>query len=206
MQPVLSILICSLYKRAGMLAVLLGNLYEQIEKLGAEDKVEVLVEVDNGEMTTGAKRNILYSDATGKYVISHDDDDKPADFYVEELLKAAESDADCFAMTGYMLTNGTSRVDWEISKDHPYAAIKGEDGKKRYRRFPNHITAIRATIAKQFKFPELYNAEDYAWALQIHQSGLIKTEYKITRGPMYVYDWWPQKNRPEKDYFVKINP
>ena len=35
-----------------MLAVLLGNLYDQIEKLGAEEKVEVLVEADNGEMPT----------------------------------------------------------------------------------------------------------------------------------------------------------
>lgn len=196
MQPVLSILICSLYKRAGMLAVLLGNLYDQIEKLGAEEKVEVLVEVDNGEMPTGTKRNILYANATGKYVISHDDDDKPSNFYIEELLKAAESDADCFGMTGFMTTNSGAMVEWEISKDHPYKAVRGEDGKERYLRFPNHITGIRSSIAKQFKFPEIYQAEDYTWALAIHESGLIKTEYKITRGYMYHYDFWPQKNKP----------
>ena len=189
MTPTLSILICSLNKRAGMLSSLLGKLSEQIEALKAWDQVEVLVEMDNGEKPTGTKRNMLYQMAKGKYSLSCDDDDSPADFYVEELLKAAESDADCFSMGGIMTNNGGNEKKWYISKNYPYIASRNDLGEEIYLRFPNHITSIRSSIAKQFQFPDAYQSEDYAWALAIHQSGLIKTEYLIERFPMYHYQY-----------------
>lgn len=193
MTPVISILICSLNKRAGRLAKLLRFLEKQIDLCDAKDKVQILIELDNGEMPTGTKRNILYAKAQGKYSISHDDDDIPGDFYIEELLKAAESDADCFAMGGIMTTDGARLQEWYISKDFPYCARRKENGEEYYLRFPNHITPIRSTITKQFQFPDAWQAEDYAWALAIHQSGVIKTEYKITRFPMYRYDYRTHK-------------
>lgn len=193
MIPVLSILICSLNKRAGLLASLLEKLSKQIESCQAWDKVEVLVEIDDGEKPTGTKRNTLYQMAKGKYSISHDDDDAPADFYIEELLKAAESDADCFGMGGIMTTNGVNEKKWYISKDYPYVASRNDLGEEIYFRFPNHITAIRSSITKQFQFPDAYQSEDYAWALAIHQSGLIKTEYLIERFPMYYYQYLSHK-------------
>jgi hypothetical protein len=54
----LSILICSLWERAGDLARLLRVLDPQLTP-----DVELLIEVDNREKTTGAKRNILLEKA-----------------------------------------------------------------------------------------------------------------------------------------------
>jgi len=176
-----------------MLASLLRNLEVQIKKLDVEDLVEINVKQDGGEKPTGTKRNELLQEATGKYVISIDDDDAVPDYYIEELLAAAQSDADCFGMSGIMLTNGSMEKKWHISKDYEYRTGRDEKGEEVYFRFPNHITGIRASIAKKFKFPDVYQFEDYAFALAIHQSGEIKTEYRIERAPMYVYQFVPVK-------------
>jgi hypothetical protein len=186
MQPVLSILICSLYKRAGMLAVLLGNLYNQIEKLGAEDKVEVLVEADHGETPTGTKRNILMEQASGVYVTAIDDDDSVPDYYIEEILKAAELDCDAMAINGIITTDSVDEKQWFISKDNQYKASFDENGKEYYDRYQNHISPIKRAIATQFKFLDIFQGEDFNWATRIRDSGLIQTEAKIEK-PMYHY-------------------
>src|SRR5882757_3102504 len=129
---VLSILICSLTERKDKLHHLLQNIFSQCPQLkGPEgidttsfragnarvdiyyfEGVEVIVASDNKEITTGQKRNLLVLSAKGKYVIQVDDDDSIPNYYVEELLKAAESDADCFGMTGIMTTNGVDEKKW----------------------------------------------------------------------------------------------
>ncbi len=170
-----------------MLASLLRNLEEQRDRFGGEPVVEIKVECDKGEIPTGTKRNLLMEEATGKYSVFCDDDDILPDYYIEEVLKAAESDADCFSMSGIMTTNGAKEQYWDISKDFEYRTLLNEKGEEWYQRFPNHITPMKREIACQFKFPNLYNFEDYQWALAIKQSGLIKTEFRIQRHPMYHY-------------------
>lgn len=182
----LSILICSLHKRTGMLVLLLQELYRQIELLNVSGQVEILVEFDNMDLPTGTKRNILYQKAKGRYSISVDDDDWIPEYYIEELLKAAAKDVDCFAINGVITVNGINEKKWYISKELPYITSKDEYGNEIFLRYPNHITAIRSNIAKRFKFPDKTIAEDYDWATQIHKSGLIKTEYIIEK-PMYYY-------------------
>jgi glycosyltransferase involved in cell wall biosynthesis len=207
-EIVISILIPTIIERRYYLETLLISLYKQCGKLSSFDciedtrmgaagsigvhtfaLVEIIVAMDDREIPTGTKRNILLEHAKGKYVIGLDDDDKPAPFYVEEILKGAETDCDCMAIEGYMTTNSVQPQKWYISKDYPYCTRQDESGNDEFYRFPNHITPIRASIAKQFKFEDLYRFEDYKWALSIHESGLIKTEYKIERAPMYHYDF-----------------
>lgn len=186
---IFSILIPTLYKRAGMLAVMLRNLDNQIMILDAEDKVEVLCLPDNGEKSTGEKRNELVRQAKGKYLAHVDDDDRVSEFYVQEILKAAESDADCFSISGVISTNGANEKVWHISKDMGYGAKFDAQGKEYYERFPNHICPMKRDIAVQIPFPNQTIGEDYSFALALHNSGLIKTEHRIDRFPMYFYDF-----------------
>ena len=185
-EPVLSICICTLYERAGMLAVLLRNLSEQAEPFG--DQVEILVEADNREKTTGAKRNILYQAAKGKYVCSVDDDDQVSPWYIEEILKAAERDPDAIAMNGTMTTDGGQPDTWNISLTNPYVTLYKSGGKKHYLRYHNHLSPIRRTAALQFPFPNKSFQEDYEFAKAIHDARAIKTEVKIIP-PMYHYKY-----------------
>ncbi len=188
---IISILICSLYERAAMLSKLLRELYIQIEENNASDKVEILTFIDSKELTTGAKRNKLYTDATGKYSMSIDDDDWIPHYFISELLKAAESDADCFSICGTITTNGQDEKEWYISIHYSYCA-KIVNSKEIYLRYPNHITPIKTEIARQVKFPEQTIGEDYVFATELHNKGLLKTECKISK-PMYFYHFITNK-------------
>lgn len=142
-------------------------------------------------MSTGEKRNILLERAKGKYVVFVDDDDSVATNYVDLLLKAAESDADCFAINGTMTTNGANLKRWYIAKDNPYKAeiVNGEEV---YLRYPNHITPIKRSIAIQVKFPHVYRGEDYQWATELHLKKLIQSEFVIET-PLYEYKFIENK-------------
>lgn len=205
---ILSILICSLKERHSQLASLLFNLMNQLKNhhyIGVEsypvegmefkkyswEDVEILVLSDEKQMTTGGKRNILYANASGEYSVSVDDDDEVPAYYIVELLAAAKSNADCFAINGKITTDGIDEKKWFISKDNPYQSVE-KNGVVTYLRYPNHITAIKTEITKKFRFPNQVFAEDYIWATAIHNSKEIKTEHRIEK-PMYHYKFKTKK-------------
>jgi glycosyl transferase family 2 len=175
-QKTLSILICSLQDRKEYLLRLINTLKPQLSP-----EVEVKLCIDNRQATTGEKRNDLLESATGKYVVFIDDDDLVSNDYIESILQAAKQDTDVIVFKGWMTTNGRNKQSFSLSKDHPYTTTK--DGV--YLRYPNHIVPIRASIAKQFRFPGKVFGEDYVWATLIHNSRLIKTETKIDKDLYY---------------------
>lgn len=196
---ILSICICTLYKRAGMLASLLRELETQIHNLQAQDLVEILTEADDGKMSTGQKRNLLNMKATGKYVSHVDDDDIVYPYYIQEILKAVETDPDAVAMNGLMTTDLRVEQRWFISKDNPYQACRTRKGHTIYLRYHNHLSPIRRLIALQFPFPDKYMHEDSDYADALHKAKAVKTEVAIGTTareylqtliavkPMYIY-------------------
>jgi len=172
----LSVLICTIDSREKVFSVLYDEL---ISQSNGNPKVQILVFGDNKQHTTGYKRNKLLHAATGKYIIFIDDDDWIEPYYIEELLKAAESDADCFAINGWITTNGKNRINWYLSKDNPNVTRNGV-----YLRTTNHITAVKRELALQAGFPDISNAEDKAYSDRLKP--YLKTEYTIEK-PMYHY-------------------
>lgn len=172
----LSILICSLQSRHDQLNNLLAELQRQCAEIHAMD-VEVLTNVDNKEKSTGKKRNELLAAATGKYIIFIDDDDWPEPCYVRELLQAAASDADCFAMNGWITTNGGNRIDWRLSKNYENRTITENGHKQVYLRKTNHITGVKRELALLAGFPDYSHAEDKFFSDRV--APLCKTEFQI---------------------------
>lgn len=178
---IISILICSLHSRASLLRILRDHLDSQIGN--KTDLVQVLDNCDDKQSSTGTKRNQLVDSAKGKYIIFIDDDDWVPDYYVSELLKASESNADCFAINGIMTTDGAQEVKWKLSKDNDNVTIW--QGKKYiYLRKTNHITAVKRELALLAPFPDKSNAEDKAYSDAVNK--YLKTEYVIEK-PMYHY-------------------
>lgn len=173
---ILSILIPTLHIRQVLLNDLLNNLKGQIVD---ESQVEILTCVDDGEVSTGQKRNMLLEQSKGKYVVFVDDDDTIPEYYVSEILRAAKSDCDSMAINGTMITH--SRFTWDIRQSNPYDQ-KGNH----YRRYPNHITPIKREHAIKIKFPDKYVGEDFEWATKLRDAKLLQTEYIIDK-PMYIY-------------------
>lgn len=187
---ILSVLICSLYSRAGMLAALVRDLYEQIEKLNVAENVEILINADSGEKTTGEKRNDLIELSTGMYVVFVDDDDKVMDCYIEESLKAVKERPDVVGINGIKITDGKTESNFFISKSFDESEIPKINSV--YWRPTNHLCPIKREIALQIKFPNKTIGEDWEWSQKLRQSGLIKTEVKIIP-TIYKYRFNSQK-------------
>lgn len=167
-----------------MLGRLSLSLRQQIVTYKLEGKVEILVEVDEGEETIGAKRNKLLQRAAGKYVAFIDDDDSISDDYLLKVFGGINQNRDCCSLNGIITFDGSNPKVFKHSIDYKkYDEVDGE-----YLRFPNHLNAIKASIAKQFKFPEKNYSEDTEWATALHESGLLKTEWRIF-GTIYFYKY-----------------
>lgn len=174
----LSILICSLHSRSHLLAELKAILQPQLTS-----DVELLIEVDNKEISTGAKRNILLNRAQGKYIVFIDDDDMVNENYVDRILAACAFDSDCIAINGKITTNGMNEIDWRLSKNYENITIK-ENGKDIYLRKTNHIAPVKRELALKAMFPNISNAEDKAYSEALNP--YLKTETIILE-QMYHY-------------------
>lgn len=172
----LSILICSVLNRVGMLRSLLSALKEQLTK-----DVEILVERDGGEITIGAKRNILLRKAIGDYVAFVDDDDKVSGDYVAKILKAVSASPDCCSMEGEIHFNSRNVTKKFV---HSIRYKKWFQAGDIYYRCPNHLNPVKRTIALGVGFPNMARGEDKNYSLRLRP--LLKTEQKID-GIIYFY-------------------
>lgn len=184
---ILSILIPTLPERAASLA-------RVIKLLGSYPEVEILTDDRGRHITTGEKRNDLIQRAAGEYVSQVDDDDQPQPDYINHLLTRINlTHPDCVTFTGWMTTDGLHRVDWIIKLGERYEARQGVDGITRYYRFPNHLCAIKKSIAQSVKFQHITQGEDFRWADEINKRGLIRTSEHIESPPLYYYDFRTKK-------------
>lgn len=182
----LSILICSIKSREK----LLQNLIEKLEKQITDD-VEILVEVDNGKITTGAKRNILLGRARGDYITFVDDDDSVSDDYVSKILGAIKTSPDCCGIEGeitHMKKVGRGRH--AIRKRfvqkfiHSIQYDKWFEHNGVYYRCPNHLNPVRREIALQIMFLEKNRGEDKDFSMRLKP--FLKVEEYIN-GVIYFY-------------------
>ena len=178
----LSILILSLGRRSHYLDRLKSILEPQVN-----DNVEILYNIDNGEKSIGTKRNELLQQACGDYICFIDDDDIVSNDYIDNILKATESDPDVIGihllhkedniLKG--LTYHSLKYDrwWdEPNKDNPSL--------KNYYRNPNHLNPVKREYALQVGFPEINNGEDKWYSQNILK--FLKTEEYIET-PIYEY-------------------
>lgn len=182
MTPLLSILICTMPKRAVMLDTLISSLFAQI----GDYPVEIIAS-DDMRVTTGAKRNDLLQKAHGEYVVFIDDDDTISPDYISEIMKALESKPDAVGLNGFITTNGINKKEWRVSRNFAYKEIGGI-----YFRYNNHLSPVKRSIALQIKYPDKTFGEDFDYATRLHKSRLIKTEVYINKH-LYNYNYISNK-------------
>jgi hypothetical protein len=180
MEPQLSILICSLESRAGMLASLLRHLTAQAQAHGSE--VEVLVDVDDGTKSIGQKRNDLLERACGNYVAFVDDDDWVPEYYVSEILIALHDnpDVDCLGLHGAVAVDNGQPAPFIHSVQ--CKSWFQRDGV--YYRSPNHLNPVKRSIALDTRFPNIDHGEDHDYSRGLQNR--IHHEVMLPRG-MYHY-------------------
>lgn len=179
----LSILICTIPERSAYLSRLYNELIAQI--VSADANFEIIILNSDRSVLIGTKRNMLLQEAIGDYVCFFDDDDMPSPHYVKLLKEAITKGKDCCSLKGQITWNGQNPEIFEHSlKFKEWATTNNKDPK--YERPPNHLNAIKSSIAKQFLFPEKNHGEDADWSLAIKNSGLLITEENV---PEVIYNY-----------------
>ncbi len=177
----LSILICHLTNRGLLLKRLMDCLQPQVDRANARESlspipdpvVEILVEADSGQRSTGEKRNALLARARSEYACYVDDDDVVSDRFVDLILKALESKPDCVSLEGIMYRDGFSPRRFSHSlrngpewRQDPKTLV--------YLRGPNHLNTVRRELALQAGFDKITIGEDKLYATRLFP--LLKTE------------------------------
>lgn len=175
----LSILICSILQREVQLKILLEEFYKQ--RIPYVNEVEILTEVDNKEISIGAKRQKLLERAIGDWIVYFDDDDVPSLKYIEMIYSAIvnNKDIDCIGIRGLMTTNGINPKTWCHRLGFPIAG----DGINKtgygydYARPIIHFNPVLHSKAIQAGFRDMRYGEDMDYADRLNK--LLTKEYFI---------------------------
>lgn len=186
----ISILICTLPERKHFLDRLLAKLKPQVEMYPLD--VEILIDSTGRHMPTGTKRNLLKDICNGKYFGFIDCDDMITDDYVSQLMVASLTNPDVITFAGNMTTDGRQKVDWVIKLGEKYEARTDSDGVERYYRFPNHLTFMKKELVADVRFQDIWQGEDYAYALEVKFKDALKTDYHIDK-QIYFYEFRSRK-------------
>jgi len=161
----LSILIAALESRPWN--HIYGKLLQQ-----ATDEVEVLVEVDNGQQTSGTKRQRLLERAQGDYIVYVDDDDDISDSYVSSILRSLKNEPDVLGINLLFFRNGVRRELWKFG-DYPNNRTRGK-------MCINHLCPWRREIARKVAWcPSLGNMDDHLWFQPLYHAPLRLKIYRL---------------------------
>lgn len=164
-----------------MFGELSQTIHQQLNGLPYQSEVEILRDLRaKGVATIGAKRNSLLMRAAGEYVVFCDDDDALAPAYLKHIFDGIRNRVDVVSLKGIITTDGRNPLVFEHSIKYGAYKTNPDGSEIKYERYPNHLNAMKASIARQFKFPETNFGEDTDWATQIFKSGLLKEEHYVS--------------------------
>lgn len=197
-----AILIASLHERKHLLDRLLKVLYKQINDLGKGNEIQVIVNLDNRQKTTGRKRNELLEEARirgAQYIAFFDDDDLPGPTYMIRNMEGIKQGVDCCSLMGriYFGPKSGNPFHHSIKYDHWW------QDDILYYRCPNHLNAIKLSCLETISFQEKNFGEDAHYSLDIQKAGLLKTEYD-TKDIIYSYFTGKKDLKMETEIFNKL--
>lgn len=154
-NPLLSVLVPTLQRRNWQ--PLVDHLNRQAAKY--PDKVEVLTELDDGQATSGVKRQALVNRSRGEYLCFVDDDDWVANYYIEGLLSGIERAPDVVTFKSHLtwVNNPARQEVWS------YRLVEG-DQRHLGVMSAGHLCAWRRGLATSVGWcPYLGYGDDQLW-------------------------------------------
>lgn len=175
-------MIPTLESRKNYFEKLLFKLQWQRLLLPNPNDVEIIICRDNGEKTTGWKRNWCVDQAKGVAMAFIDDDDDVTDRYLLKGIEFADSDKDVASLIGMYFAHGV----YDRPFLHSLKYSSATQDANFYYRAPLHINFIKRDIVKHIKYPEKNIGEDGTWMDSVVSAGLLKTEFEI-KETLYLY-------------------
>jgi glycosyltransferase involved in cell wall biosynthesis len=181
----ISILIPTMNSRKNLFDDVLREVKRQIQQT-PEIKVEVLWESDNGELTLGAKRNVLVDRCSGKYHCFVDDDDVLAPYFLKTFVPMIQSgiDYDCASFVGAHYVKGR----FVKVFNHSLVYKDWFETPERYYRCPSPMNLLKTSIVKQVRYKDIRNTEDHEFSMRLLATGLLNKEFEVNPNrPLYHY-------------------
>lgn len=180
----LSILIPTTVDRRNEFLKLKEEFKRQVSEGGFADSVEIKWLEDNKQMSVGAKRDLLYKSAKGKYSLQWDSDDWIHPLGIKLILEAAKQGADCITYQEHCAMDGEIKFS-NFSLEYPDWNGEGNnvlsDG-FHFQRTPFFKTPILTSICQEAGVGDIRWSEDHDFARRIKP--LLKTEAHI---PEFIY-------------------
>ena len=147
----LSVGIVTLKEREEKLLRLVNKLREHATTDNME-KVELLINSDEGQKPVGQKRNEVLHRAKGRFICFIDDDDLVSDSYINTIVNLIRDNPklDCIGFTGVFYNNDKPSMTFKHANMYR-GNYKDSEGTQ-YRP-ANHLNPVRTDSAKQIGFP-----------------------------------------------------
>jgi len=117
------------------------------------------------------------------FVALVDEDDDISYYYILEVIEVIKSGCECCSLTGRIIFSDCySRNFYHSMK---YDSWIDDHEKKEYYRPPNHLNAVKRSIAANVVFPAYNSGEDRVYSMSLRQR--INTEAQID-GVIYIYN------------------
>jgi glycosyltransferase involved in cell wall biosynthesis len=172
---------------------LLARVYEQLaaQAKAMDGGIEILCLRDNGERSTGWKRNRLVARARGEFVAFVDDDDRVSEDYLRLIAEAIGSHPgiDCIGIRGLITFRGGHPR--EFVRSLRYADQRCRNGV--YLGPPYHLNPVRRSIAARYPFADVSYSEDIDWSMRLARDGALRSECFL-ESVLYHYECrtaWP---------------
>ena len=184
----LAVLIPTLRDNRESFVYIANKITKQVVDLGLQKQIQILKNVDGGEMLVGEKRNLLINDAVEngfKYVLFVDDDDEVNENFIKLINNAINEnpEVDCVTYNAHVTVNGANPRDYIFGIEHKeYKYVDGT-----YYRPPGHLCAIKTDIASKYQFGKQRRGSDVTWSMDMVKDNAIKTSVHIPE-TMYYYN------------------
>lgn len=195
--PSWTILVPTLGERRPLFERLMAGLLPQLDPYAG--RVRVVGWHNDGSPSLPKIRQAMVLGTRTDYLSFVDDDDLTSPFYVDEVVEALETRPDYVGFQVQCYSDGApTAVSYHSLEFKRWRNLPG-----RYERDISHLNPILTSIARKVDFTVAgRRAEDRAWADQLRQRSLLKTQVVVPR-ILYHYLYAPGGSRWQSPHTIR---